>query len=774
MSVVGRNIPHDSAPGHVSGESVFIDDMPRQEREVYVSYVGSPVAHGRIRAVHLEEARNIPGVIGLYTHNDIPGDNVFGPVMKDEFLLAADRTMWLDHPVVVIAAENKTAAAAARRAVKIDVEELHPIFTIDEAVEARSFIGGTRTIQSGDFESAYASALHRIEGVLHTGGQEHFYLENQSALVVPGEYGAVTVYSSTQHPTEVQEIVAHVLGIPIHKVICITKRMGGGFGGKESQATHIACMAALVTARTGRPARMVLNKDDDMQMTGKRHPFQTRYRAGFDDDGRVSALSVHFFSDGGCAADLSLAIMGRAMTHAENAYYIPNMDIQGTVCRTNRASNTAFRGFGGPQGVVVVENVMEEIAIQLGRDAVSVREKNLYGKQTRNTTPYGEVFQNNLLPDLLAGLRTTSNYSQRLSQVREFNQRSRTHLRGISMVPVKFGISFNTKFLNQASALVNIYLDGTVQVSTGGTEMGQGLNTKIRQLVADELGLEPDRVLLMPTSTEKSNNASATAASSGTDLNGSAAVDACRKIKARLIEFAAEHFSDPALGLIKSTRHIVWEHGSVHDTRRPDKKLNFPELVHHAYKERVSLGERGFYATAGVDFNWSTGRGNPFLYYTTGWACAEVLIDRFTGQMSIERFDALMDIGRSINPGIDRGQLEGAIVQGIGWVSNEELRYSDKGVLLTHSPTTYKIPNVQDVPHVFHVDWLENDLNVHNVRSSKAVGEPPFLLAISVWTAVKNALSSVTHDVVQDLRLPATGEEILRVLSRVAKEAARV
>ncbi|MFP5246084.1 MAG: molybdopterin cofactor-binding domain-containing protein, partial [Thermoanaerobaculia bacterium] len=515
------------------------------------------------------------------------------------------------------------------------------------------------------------------------------------------------------------------------------------FGGKEAQATHPAAMAALVARTTRRPARIVYDKDSDMHVTGKRHPFQNRYRAGFNRAGEITALKIDFYSDGGAYADLSPAVMARAMTHAENAYYIPHIEIRGTVCRTNNAPNTAFRGFGGPQGVANIESILEEIAQFLRRDALDVRRANCYGVETRNTTPYEQVVANNTLPRLFTELESRCEYRERMRAGREFNAQSATHLKGLSMTAVKFGISFNTKFLNQANALVNVYLDGSVQVSTGATEMGQGVNTKIRQLVADELRVPLERVVVMVTSTEKNNNTSASAASSAADLNGSAAVDAARRIRARLDEVELRHGGG-----------LKWE-----------------ELVQLAYRERVSLGERGFYATPRLDWDWTSGRGTPFLYFTMATACSEVLIDRFTGDLKVLRSDVLLDIGKPINPGVDRGQCVGAFIQGLGWVTTEELRYAPNGELLSHSPTTYKIPNINDLPEVFHLDWIDH-ANPINVAGSKAVGEPPLLTAISVWCAVKHALTFVSNGELAKLRLPATNEEILMRLTQYAERGA--
>lgn len=741
MTAVGKNIPHDSARGHVTGESIYIDDMPPARGELIVDFLWSPVAHGRIRALDIEKAGAVPGVAALFTYRDLH-HNLFGPIIQDEILLAEDTVTFIGQPIVVIGAESREAIRAAKEAIVVDIERLEPVFTIDDAKRKKQFIGPIRTIRRGDADRAFASARHVLEGTWINGGQDHFYLESQAAIAVPGEFDQLTVHSSTQNPSEVQEVIAHLLGLPINKVTVVTKRMGGGFGGKECQATHPAAIAALVAHKTKRPARIAYNKDDDMRITGGRHPFQNDWKVAFDDDGVISGLRVDFYSDGGAYADLSPAVMGRAMTHAENAYFIPNVEIHGTVCRTNYPPNTAFRGFGGPQGVINIENILEEIAVYLKQDPLEVRTRNCYGIDDRNVTPYGQTLTNNTLPRLFREIRERADYDRRVAEVAQFNASSRTHLRGLACTAVKFGISFNTKFLNQANALVNVYLDGSVQVSTGATEMGQGVNTKIKQVVADEFGIDAERVIVMPTSTEKNNNTSATAASSGADLNGGAAIDACRKIRTRMAEVAAEHFG------------------------RSYEEVPFADLVKRCHLERVSLGEKGFYATEHLDWNADTGCGTPFLYFTKGCAVSEVEIDRFTGAMRVLRSDLLMDIGKPINPGIDRGQITGAFVQGMGWLTNEEMRYTPDGDLLSHSPTTYKIPNIQDLPPVFNVDWIDNDSNTLNVGSSKAVGEPPLLLAISVWMAIKNALSFVSGGAIPKLTAPATGEEILRRLTQ--------
>jgi len=767
MSVVGRNIPHDSAESHVSGESIYIDDMPFQKNELHVDYLGSPFAHGKLKSIDLSAAEKIPGVVALFTHKDLH-HNRLGPIIQDEPLLVEDEAMFLGQPVVVIAAETKAAIAKAKKAIKIDMEELTPTLTINEAKERQEWLDREYAIRRGDVEGAFKNAKHVIEGTLVIGGADHFYLESQACLAVPGENNQLVLHSSTQAPSEIQHTVAHVLGLMQSQVVCITKRMGGGFGGKESQATHPGVMAGLVALKTKRPARIVYIKDDDMKYTGKRHPFQNDYKVSFDDEGVITALRVKYFTDGGAYNDLSIAVLGRALTHTDNAYFLENAELIGRICRTNLPPNTAFRGFGGPQGVLTIENIMEEIAAYLGKDALEVRRKNLYGVDERNSTPYGQIVQNNTLHRIYDKIEKSSEWKARLKAITEFNSKSKTHLKGIGITSIKFGISFTNTMLNQANALVNVYLDGTVQVSTGATEMGQGVNTNIKMLVADELGIEPDTVITMATSTEKNNNTSATAASSATDLNGSAAVNACKKIKSNLAEVAAKYFASREAGIGAYPDSIKFEHGVVYDERRPENKVAFKDIVSMAYRARISLGERGFYATKGIEFDWVAGKGAPFLYFTMGAAVSEVTIDRFTGDMKVDGIDVVMDVGRSINPGINRGQIAGAFVQGMGWLTNEELKYTDKGNLLNYSPTTYKIPNIQDLPERFNIDMIDN-YNTPNVRGTKAVGEPPLLLAMSVWCAVKHALSFVSGKEISCLSTPATNEEILGRLTYYAK-----
>lgn len=763
---VGQNIPHDSSPGHVTGRSVFIDDRAFQDGELLADYVGSPVARGRLKSFDFGEASLVPGVAGIYTAKDF-AHNLWGSLNRHEPILVEEDISYAGQALVLIAAESREALQNAKKRIRFNIEELPPVLTIAEAKERGDFLTPAQTIRRGDVETALSRADHVLEGTFISEGQEQFYLESQAAIAYPGESGEIEVHSSTQHPTEVQHVVAEALGLSFHEVTCVVKRMGGGFGGKETQAAPFAAMAALVARKTGRPARVVISKDDDMMTTGKRHPFETRYRAGFDKDGRILALDSELFSDGGAFADLSLPVMERAMLHSDNAYFLPNARIQGRVCRTNHHSNTAFRGFGGPQGVAVIENLMEEIAITLNEDPYLVRRRNCYEGE-RNVTPYGQTVEPNTLPEIFDRLRETSDYAKRRDSILKFNRDSKTRLRGISMTAVKFGIAFTTRLMNQGNALVNVHRDGTVQVSTGATEMGQGVNTKIRQVVAHAFGLGHEDVTVRPTSTEKNSNTSPTAASSGADINCAAAVAACDKIKARLRKAAAAIFSGGSDEESYEAQHdaasVEFTDGFVFDRGSPEKKIPFAELVLKAYLWRVQLQDVGHFKTPDILIDKATWQGRPFLYYTNGAAVSEVEIDRFTGDLKVRRADILMDLGTPINPGIDRGQTTGAFVQGAGWVTTEKLVYDEKGALLSHSPTTYKIPNVQDTPRVFNVDFLENRPNAINVHGSKAVGEPPLLLGISVWTAVKMALSCVKPGWIPKIRIPATPEEILTAL----------
>lgn len=771
---VGKSIHHDSAIGHVTGKSVFIDDRQKLKNEVFVGLIGTPVSAGTIKAIHFEEALKIPGVFAVYTAKDVP-HNKWGTIVPEQPILVADKIGYIDEPLCVVACQDNETFLKAKKVIRIEVEEHKAISTIDEAIAADSYLCHANPFVQGDVAAVLASAPHVLSGVFECGGQEHFYMESQVSIVYPLENGQLEVHSSSQHPTETQHVVAHTLDLDFSQVVCIVKRMGGGFGGKESQAAHFAALAGLVAHKLNRPARIALTKDEDMMVTGKRHPFKNFYEVGFDDEGRLLALKAKLYANGGAYVDLTPSILDRAMCHSDGSYYLPNCIIEGHACRTNQHSNTAFRGFGGPQGNMMIESILEDIANYLKKDSYQIRKINLYGTDTRNLTPYNQIVDNNVLDEIFIKLHNTSDYENRRKKIIEFNKENKRKVRGLSMSGCKFGIAFTTKFLNQGNALVNVHVDGTVQVSTGATEMGQGVNTKMQQIAAGAFGIPHQRVVVMPTSTEKNHNTSPTAASSGADINGGAVLKACEEIKKRLrwvffkIHEGAELYDgikdmppvDPAVNL----DHIVFEGEIVRDSKT-NQTLKWNELLKIAYLNQVSLAGYAFFKTPGLGFDKKTMTGKAFNYFTNGAAVSEVEIDEDTGELKVLRTDILMDLGRPLNPGIDVGQVSGAFVQGMGWVTTEQLYYHASGKLLSHSPTTYKIPNIQDTPRVFNIELLENHLNTQNVHRSKAVGEPPLLLGASVWTAVKNALSYRSREELPVIKSPATNEAILMELAR--------
>ncbi len=770
---VGKNTPHDSSRGHVTGTSVFIDDRPLQKMEVFVLPIGVPCAAGRLKSIDASEALKQPGILAAFTAKDLP-HNRWGTIVQDQPILVDDQVGYYDEPAVLLVADNQEAFLRARSMVKIEVEKRPAILSIDEAIAQNNFIYKANPFKCGDADKAMAEAPHKLAGVFECGGQEHFYMESQACIAYPLEDGQIEIHASSQHPTETQHVVAHALGLSLHEVVCVVKRMGGGFGGKESQAAPFAAMAALVARKLNRPARLCLSKDDDMMMTGKRHPFKNFYEVGFDNEGRILSLKAKLYSDGGAYADLSHSILDRALFHIDGAYFLPNAHIEGFACRTNFHSNTAFRGFGGPQGTMTIESIIEDIASYLNKDNLTIRELNCYGKDKNNVTHYGQKLDHNPLPDLFSDLRIKANYETRRKEIDLFNATTRGKIRGLSMTATKFGIAFTARFLNQGNALVNVHKDGTVQVSTGATEMGQGVNTKIQQIVAHAFGIPAAMVKVMSTSTEKNHNTSPTAASSGSDINGAAALKAADGIKQRLCWLlqnivAGTPMNDiaecpPVNTKLLDFTDFVFEKETIRHV--PSGKIvSWPELVQQAYFNRMSLGEYAHFKTEGLGFDKARSIGTPFNYFTNGVALSEVQIDTWTGEYKVLRTDILMDLGRPINPGIDKGQVTGAFIQGMGWVTSEKLFYSKEGRLLSHSPTTYKIPNVQDTPRIFNVEFIMNNENHQNVHRSKAVGEPPFLLGISVWTALKDALRYKAQSRIPNLKSPATPEDVLMELT---------
>jgi xanthine dehydrogenase large subunit len=779
-----EKITHESAKEHVSGTAEYIDDRTFLKNELIVDVYFSPLAHAKITRIDVSKALEHKGIVGVYLAQDL-ALNIWGNIFHDQPFLADKLVSYVGEPIAIIAGENHEAVLQAKKLIKVEFEELKPVLSISKARENKLYIGPNRKIERGDVDGQMAKAPNKISGVIKMAGQDHFYLESNACVVYPKEGGQLEIHASSQHPSEVQQLVAEALGLKLHQVVCVVKRMGGGFGGKESQAAPFAAYAGLVALKTKRPARLVLTKDDDMQITGKRNPFENEYKVGFDNDGKILSLDIALYSDGGAYADLSTAIMERAMLHSDNAYFIENMRVSGQVCRTNTASNTAFRGFGGPQGMITIENIIEEIAQFLGLDALTIRQLNCY--QKGQITHYGQEIDDDILPKLFEKIRSSSNYDKRSKEIEEFNNTDKTYAKGLSCTPIKFGISFTTRFLNQANALVNVLQDGTVQVSTGATEMGQGVNTKIAQVVSDCLALPIENVRVMPTSTEKNANTSATAASSGSDLNGRAAEAAAEIIKSRLSQVAKEVFKRPTewrgrkvagtgtapeIKIDESfTDQLLFENQNVIDTKT-GQKISFVDLLQEAYLNRISLSAYGFYRYPNIHFNKETGQGKPFFYYTNGVAVSEVKLDKYTGEVKILRSDILMDLGRAQIEGIDLGQVTGAFVQGAGWVTTEKLYYNEKGQLKTYSPSTYKIPSVHDIPREFNVDFLVHDLNERNIKGSKAVGEPPLMLAISVWTAVKDALYRIKklknkdHKSTISLQVPATQEVVLMEMQR--------
>lgn len=757
-----KRVPHESAAKHVSGESVYVDDILVNELLLVGRVVYSPHAHAKIKSFDLTGARKVPGVHAVLSHEDIPGHNQMGPVVKDEPCLASGEVQCVGQGMFLIAAEREDQCREAEKLIKVDYEVLTPILTLEEAIQTENLLGPPRTITRGDVEGALAAAPHRFTGELRTGAQEHWYLESQVCLCIPGEGREMNVFSSTQHPSETQALIAEVLGIGRNEVVVEVKRMGGAFGGKETQANHTACWTALLCNAAKRPVKIRLFRDDDMKITGKRHRYLSKYEVGFDNEGNVLSVKIELNSDGGCATDLSFAILERAMLHVDNAYYIPNLSVVGKVYKTNLPSNTAFRGFGGPQGTAVIETVMDRVARFLKIDAAEIRYKNFYGLTSRNVTHYGEVVEDNRLHTIYDQLMQSSEYARRRIEVEAFNGQHEFEKKGLAITPVKFGISFTTTFLNQAGALVNIYTDGTIIVNHGGTEMGQGLHTKMQQVAATEFGVGLDRVKVNATNTSKVPNTSATAASAGADLNGMAVKNAIDILKGRIADTMAQVFTEQNPEAPTLPRSIKFHDDYIVDADHPDRRMAFPAAMPLMQQRQVSLSSTGFYRTPNIGWKKEKGFGKPFHYYAFGMCVSEVLVDVLTGRHTILRTDILHDVGDSLNPGIDLGQVEGGYIQGVGWCTTEEIKWDEKGNLMTHSPDTYKIPGVQDIPRDFRTALLEGVPNPNTIRRSKAVAEPPFMLALSTWLAIKDAISAVGGHIIEpEFSLPATIEVIV-------------
>ena len=748
---VGVGRPHESAHLHVAGAAPYTDDLPELQGTLHAALGLSPVAHGVIEAMDLDRVRAMPGVVDVFSARDIPGINDCGPLLRDDPILAGEAGDVLRHvgqPVFAVVAKTRDAArrAAALARQVIRAQPLPAVLTAAEAHAAQQYVLPPMHLSRGDAAAAIASAPHRLQAAFRIGGQEQFYLEGQISVAIPTEDGGMKVLCSTQHPTEMQHVVAHALGGAAHAVLVECRRMGGGFGGKESQSALFACVAAVAAARMKVPVKLRVDRDDDFLVTGRRHPFDVSAELGHDDEGRILGLDATLVSNAGHSADLSGPVMTRALCHLDNAYWLPHVAGHGYSAKTNTQSNTAFRGFGGPQGALAIEYLIDSVARRLGRDPLDVRRANFYGVGERHVTPYGQAVVDNIVHELVDELERSSNYRARRAALAAFNATSPVLKKGLALTPLKFGISFNVNHLNQAGALVHVYTDGSVLVNHGGTEMGQGLNTKVAQVVAHELGLPLASVRCTATDTQKIANTSATAASTGSDLNGKAAQDAARQIRERLERFKAEHPQHAAL---------PWS-----------------ELVQQAYIARVQLWSDGFYATPGLSWDRTSLKGNPFYYFAYGAAVSEVLVDTLTGEWKLLRADVLHDAGRSLNPAIDIGQVEGAFIQGMGWLTMEELVWHPQnGTLLTHAPSTYKIPTANDCPADFRVRLFERDNVQDSIHRSKAVGEPPLLLPFSVFFAIRDAVSAAGgHRVDPPLDAPATPEAILRALNAVTAE----
>ena len=757
-TVVHTPYPHEAAHLHVSGEATYVDDIPQIAGTLYAALGLSQHAHALIKSIDFSAVHAVPGVVAVLTARDIPGENNCGAIAHDDPILAEGVVHYVGQPMFAVIAQSYDAARHAARQARINYEALPAVLTPQEARRQQSFVAPPLHLKRGEPALAIARAPHRLQGEFSVGGQEHFYLEGQIAYAVPKEDNGIHLYCSTQAPTEMQRQVCHALNLRAHQVVCEVRRLGGGFGGKEVQSALCACVASVAATRLQRPVKLRLDRDDDMLITGKRHCFHYEYEVGFDEEGHILGAQVEMVARAGFSADFSGPVITRALCHFDNAYYLSDVDIKALAGKTNTQSNTAFRGFGAPQGALAIEYIIDNIARVLGRDPLDVRKLNFYGKGERDVTPYGQKVEDNVIHELVAELEASSAYRQRREAVRAFNATSPVLRKGIALTPVKFGISFNMVPLNQAGALVYVYTDGSVLVSHGGTEMGQGLNTKVAQVVAHELGISLRQVRTATTDTSKIPNTSATAASTGADLNGKAGQDAARQIRVRLAQFAAQTYGG-------SPEDVLFAHDTVTVN---GTTVAFADLVQEAHNARVQLWSDGYYTTPKIHWDQLTLTGRPSLYFAYGAAVSEVMVDTLTGEWKLLRADLLHDAGHSINPAIDIGQIEGAFIQGMGWLTMEELWWDKEGKLMTSTPSTYKIPAVHDCPADFRVRLFKNANHEDTILRSKAVGEPPLLLPFSVFFAIRDAVASIADYCVNPpLNAPATAEEILKAVESV-------
>ena len=756
QGTIGKSHQHESAIRQVSGQARYVDDIPEAANLHHAAVGVSPVTSGTITSLDLSLVKASEGVIDVITVADIPGHTDIGPVFPGDPLLAGDSIVYHSQPIFAVLATDVNLARKAVLKAKVDIDETQGCLSITQAKQQQNFVRPPHFMQRGDFQKSFDQSPVQIEREMLIGGQEHMYLEGQVSMAFPEEEDRMTVYSSSQHPSELQKLIAEVLDIKLHKVVVDMRRMGGGFGGKETQAAQWACLAAILASRNKVAVKLRLPRMLDMLATGKRHPFENRYKVATDAQGLIQATHIEINGNCGHSPDLSDAIVDRAMFHADNGYFLADCYVEGHRCRTNQVSHTAYRGFGGPQGMIVAEAMMDSISRKLGKDPLAIRKLNLYGQDKRNTTQYGMQVEHNLLADLIDRLEASSDYQQRRQQISEFNQRSAIIKKGLALTPVKFGISFTAKHLNQAGALLHVYTDGSMQINHGGTEMGQGLHTKIGQIVAHEFGVPLSNVEVTSTRTDKVPNTSPTAASSGTDLNGKAAQNACVIIKQRLAEFYANQVNEKPQDVTFDKLQVsVGKHS-----------IAFSELIQQAYMQRISLSATGFYKTPKLKYDRATGNGRPFFYFAYGASCSEVSIDTLTGEYKVDRVDILHDVGKSLNPAIDIGQIEGGFIQGMGWLTSEELLWDDSGKLISNNPATYKIPAIGDTPEIFNVDLYPRANDEDSIYHSKAVGEPPFMLANSVWCAIKDAVSSLTaYKVDPIIHPPATPEKVYNAIT---------
>ena len=763
ISPLHENAVHESAWKHVTGRAKFVNDMELRKGCLVSHIIASPVAHGRITRLDVSEALKVEGVVAVLTAKNIPGVNdVSAAGSHDEEVLASSEVHCIGQAVALVLGESYEACMAGAKRVVLEIDPLDAILDIRDAIAKQSFFKDHHIIARGDLDAAFAEADFTLEGEVESPGQEHWYLETQCAQAQLNEDGDILIYASSQNPREVQAKAAELLGIPESHVVVIMPRMGGGFGGKETQGAQYGCLAALGTWCTGRPCRVWLNRDEDMAYTGKRHPFYSKYRAAFKNDGHILALDVETYANCGWALDLSLCILDRCLFHLDGCYYIPALKFDGRLARTNLPSNTAYRGFGGPQGFIVTETVLNRAARHLGIDPVDIRRLNYYGDAPRNIMQYGAELKDFRIPRMTDGILKSARYAERKREIDAFNQTHRFVKRGIGFMPVKFGISFTNTMLNQAGALVLVYTDGSVAINHGGAEMGQGLHTKMIAIAAHDLGIRPERVRLMDTRTDKVPNASATAASSGTDLNGAAVHNACEQITARLRRVVARHVALDE----DAVKNIVFANDLCHLPGHDP--IPMKQVIGWAYQDRVQLSAAGYYATPGIGYDAEKGRGVPFAYYSYGVCVLEIELSTLTGEYRLCDVEAVHDVGDAIVPSIDRGQIEGAFAQGFGWLSCEELVWGADGSLKTHSPATYKIPTIGTIPDPehFRISLLPN-ATAEAVHGSKAIGEPPFVLAVALVQALEHAIVATGDDPGRDpvIHWPATPESVLRAIA---------